>query len=203
MLSKKRPILFDVLGHRSKAVRVSVTGSERSSPAASSPEVRSRALWAGLALVLLVAIGFAAWRLKRPGSRESPALQSSVRDPASQEAGPDGTHVYAVCVWSRDYRNKTERRLAADKVHEIVNFLGYHSDPELRDVRGLDRPGRDLETGTFRIYVGSANDRTSLLGLCKQVAGVSYKKERPFQNARIVRVERDAPPGSKEASDER
>jgi hypothetical protein len=135
-------------------------------------------------------VGLAVWRLKQPGSGQSPALQSVREEQA--EAGPDATHVYAVCAWTREYKNKTERRLAADKVHEIVNFLGYHSHPELRDVRGLDRPGKEPDSGTFRIYVGSANDRTSLLGLCKQVAGVTYKKDRPFQSARIVRVERDA-----------
>ena len=79
----------------------------------------------------------------------------------------------------------------------------FQAPAELRDVRGVDRPGKEPDSGTFKIYVGSANDRTSLGKLSEKLSLVFYKKERLFQNARIVRVERDASPGSKEASDER
>jgi hypothetical protein len=211
MLSRKRPILFEVMGHRGRAARARAADTPvpktrespvprrakalpRRSPAElmASPAVR----WAALALAVALAVTFAIWRLQRPSPTRPPELQTNVREeaPAVPDEGGEKArppaHAFAICAMEKSYATPAERKLARERVEEIVTFLGYHSDPAFRDVRGQDCPGTEAGTGAFRIYVGSADRKSKLVSLRDKLATVSWKRIRPFQNASIRLIER-------------
>jgi hypothetical protein len=205
MLSKKRPILFEVMGNRGRAAggrparetpapraRAKAAPRERKNPF-ESPVVR----WAALAGVVLVAIIFAVWRMQRPSPAQVPQLQTNVHDEARMGADPAPSggrapaHVFTICALEKPYKTLAERKLAREKVEEIVNFLGYDSDPVFRqDVRAKDFPSKESGAGAFRIYVGSADRKPELIPLRDKLAQVVYKKTYPFRNASIRMVER-------------
>jgi hypothetical protein len=203
MLSKKRPILFEVMGHRGRAAggrparetpapraRAKAASRERPNPF-ESPVVR----WAALAVVVVVAITFAVWRLQRPSPAQIPQLQTNVSDDArggAESPGKASAHAFTICVLEKPYKTLAERKLAREKVEEIVNFLGYDSDPVFRqDVRAKDFPSKESGgAGAFRIYVGSADRKPELIPLRDKLAAVVYKKTQPFRNASIRMVER-------------
>jgi hypothetical protein len=215
MLSRKRQIMFEVLGRRSKPAPSEPR--PRSAPESPSPRRAARrrrgvavaaaasrhALFLAVAGVVVVSAGIVAYRVHRGGGPGAPALQRNVGPPgvAAAVGEPLSTHEFAVCVLSREYKNKTERRRAAEKVQEIVDFLGYHADPDFRDVRGQDHPGKEPGCGTFRVYVGSARSRSELVALKNKLGGVIWNKARPFQNATVRLIESAAaPPGSRKPS---
>jgi hypothetical protein len=208
MLSKKRPILFDVMGNRGRATRVqpvretpvprrpkaAAPRRERRSPSElmATPAVR----WAALSLVVVAAVSFAIWRMQRPAAPQAPKLQTTAGEdekPAadrSDETQRPAAHAFAICALEKPYSTPAARKLAAEQVQEIVDFLGYHSDPAFRDVRGQDCPGKESGTGAFRIYVGSADRKSKLFSLRDKLLPLSWKRTRPFQNATIRLVER-------------
>jgi hypothetical protein len=233
MLSKKRPILFEVMGRRGRAMRAQAARETpvprtretpvprtRETPVRRAREtpvprirkkaeprvrVRERAQllmaspmtrWAALGMVLVTAVTFAIWRLQRPSPAQPPLLHASAPDgergveEAGGGAGRASGHSFAICAIEKPYKTPAERRLAAEKVQEIVDFLGYHPDPGFRDVRGQDCPGKESGTGAFRIYVGSAERRPELVPLKDRLMALVWKKTRPFQNASIRMVER-------------
>jgi hypothetical protein len=211
MLSRKRPILFEVMGHKGRAARARgpetpapktrespVPRRRESAPRRSPKELMATPAvrWAALSLAVALAVTFAIWRLQRPSDTRPPELQTNVRGgapPAPDQGGAKdrpGEHAFAICVMEKTYATDAERRHAMEKVQEMVDFLGYHSDPAFRDVRGQDCPGTESGTGTFRIYVGSADRKSKLVSLRDKLTNVSWKRIRPFQNASIRLVER-------------
>jgi hypothetical protein len=173
------------------------------SPAASTASTASAGLrggttwWIALGSVVLVAVVFVAYRVNRSTGPKAPVLQvNTEQQPAATPAAPPErprheapAHTYAVCAFSQDYRNKIERKLAADKVQEAVDFC-YRADPDFRDVRGVDHPGKDPNTGTFRVYVGSAASRSELVPLKEKLGAVIWNRSRPFQHASVRMIER-------------
>src|SRR5262245_8118006 len=137
MLSRKRPILFEVMGRRGRPSRQAIRETpvprirEKAAPRirvrestrllVASPAVR----WAALALVVVVAVTFAFWRLHRPSAPQPPQLQTNVDDrpgpDAAEGAGRASRSSFAVCAMERPYKTPAERKLAAEKVQEIVD----------------------------------------------------------------------------------
>jgi hypothetical protein len=203
MLSKKRPILFDVLGdQRQRAAR----GPERQRAVPRREAIAAgRPAWfLGLALVAVGAVIFVVWRTTRSDRTDPPVLQTNTVDSGTAPVRPDPppAHTFTVCALERPYKNLRERKLAAERVQDLVDFC-YHAGPEFRDVVGDDHKGREPNTGTFRIYVGSARSRTELVALKDKLTALRWKDTRPFQNASFRMIERAGSPGAKESSNER
>jgi hypothetical protein len=221
MLSKKRQIMFEVMGQRARAARPA-SENYRADPVRPARKAWSRARagkrrkialpnlkggswWFAAAGVVLLAVTFVAFRTHAPSGSKPPVLQSNAEQPALAQPRSAGetwsAETFAVCAASIEYKNRNERKLAIEKAQETVQFLGYHADPDFRDVRGY--PGKDAGSGTVRVYVGSARSRSELVPLKDKLAAVVWKGQRPFRNATVKLVERVAEPGAKEASDER
>jgi hypothetical protein len=166
----------------------------------------ARSWWIALAGIVIVCTGFVAWRVRASGDPSAPVLQKNVATeaPVSAVEEPAARNAYSVCAMARSYRNKTEQKQAAERVQEIVDWLGYHSDPDFRDVFGSHEPGKEPGSGTYRVYVGSARSRRELVPLTDKLTRLVWNRQRPFQNATVKMVEGAiATPGSKDSSDER
>jgi hypothetical protein len=213
MLSKKRQILFEVLGRRgqSQPTRAPVEPPPRRAARPARPAKASRAAsgrkrswslpelqlgrkswWIGFGVVALSCTLFVAHRVTRDPGGASPVLQRNAD--AGGSPNDESAYTFTICALTQDFRNPTEKRLAREKVQETVDFLGYHPNPDFHDVRGEEIQGKDAGSGTFRVYVGSAARKTELEPLRERLSKVVWKDKRPFSRATVKAVERTAAP---------
>jgi len=156
-----------------------------------------------------VVLGAAIWRGHGPAKGGAPSLQTNVGDEGGESvrgSEVEPAYTYAVCALEASYKTPTERKLARQRVEELVDFLGYHRNPVFSDVRGQDEhSGKAPGCGTFRIYVGSSASRPQLFPIRDKLAGLSWKGgARPFRDASVKMIPRGAgSPVAEGSSDER
>ena len=139
----------------------------------------------------------------RPRSRRTSGAEAGT-DARGSEVEP--AYTYSVCALEASYKTPKERQLAAQRVQELVDFLGYHRNPVFSDVRGQDEhSGKAPGCGTFRIYVGSSASRPQLFPIRDKLAGLSWKGgARPFRDASVKMIARRVgSPVAEGSSDER
>ena len=202
MLSKKRAILFDVLGRASQQARIPWTwtfksrcgrcaqrpprpsrpqrpapsieagaGSQGGQASAKAPRTRREWAWSSIpapvlrwtaiSSVFLVVVGFAIWKGHGPAKGGAPALQTNVGDGGGEAArGPEvePAYTYSVCALEASYKTPTERKLARQRVEELVRVPRLSSQPgffrRARTGRAFGQGARVRDLQDLRRIVG-------------------------------------------------
>ncbi len=199
MMSKRRPILFEVLGERGATPR-------RTASASSAALIFSDGRAAGfVGIILVVGVLLAGVMYYKLSGRGNPAhpggaaplLQTNAvatgdggnSAPAEAAKGP-----HAVVVQVLAYRSPSEKAKMRTRAQETLDYLGSLSDPDFRDARAVAVPAgdkADRNRGMYCIYVGSAEKRGDLAGLTEKVKKLQFPRGRtPFSGAYAALVEK-------------
>jgi hypothetical protein len=189
MISKRRPLLYDVLGGQSRSA---TRPARASGPLPGHRGSVSRGFVAAIVVAVALVGTIAGLRIASAGGDPGvpPLLQTKVPDVQPEPRGPEVTQprrgAHAVCAitftWDDSKQGRT-RKAMLERVQEIVDFLAYHPDPDFHDVRAVAVAGRKQGTGYYYVYVGSAERRPALQPLADKIKLVEFKGRRPFGDA--------------------